>query len=258
MIKVIFIDVDGTLLSHRTHSVPESTVRSLQKAQQKGIQVFVCTGRHMVELRKLNLGGVKFDGYVVLNGQMVLDGEGKLIHGNPLPEQVRKAFDLLFAEKKLPMLLMEEKRIYINFINPLVEKVQQEISSALPTVDVYTGAPMYQVSVYLENRDETYLRASLPEGYQMVRWNSEGVDVIPASGGKAEGMKALMEHLGITAQEVMAIGDGHNDMDMLKFAGIGVCMGNGADCAKAVADYITADIDDDGVEKALKHFGILP
>lgn len=257
MIKAIFMDVDGTLLSHRTHGVPKSTVRSLEMLRQKGIKVFVCTGRHLPELRKLPLGNLEFDGFVTLNGQLVLDREGNLLFGNPLPEPVRRALGELFVQHRLPMLLMEENRLYINFINGLVERVQQQISSALPQTGAYEGNPIYQASVYLENKDETLLRACLPEGARMVRWNNEGVDVISATGGKAEGMKQLLRHFGLQPGEVMAFGDGENDTDMLSFAGIGVAMGNGAPCAKVAADYVTADIDDDGVEKALRHFALL-
>ena len=66
-----------------------------------------------------------------------------------------------------------------------------------------------------------------------------------------------MAHFGLSRQEIVAFGDGNNDTDMLTFAGIGVAMGNGAACAKAAADFVTADIDDDGVEKALRNLMIL-
>ena len=71
------------------------------------------------------------------------------------------------------------------------------------------------------------------------------------------GIDKYIAGLGLTREEIMAIGDGENDMDMLKCAGIGVAMGNAKDHVKAVADYVTVDVDDDGVMKALKHFGVI-
>ena len=257
MVKAIFMDVDGTLLSHKTGRVPESTVRSLEKCRQMGILVFVCTGRHLTEMRKLPLGGVEFDGYVTLNGQLVLDRQERVLYGNPLPEPVRREFAAIFTENRFPLLLMEERKVYINFIDALVEQVQARISSPLPRVDSYGGGPVYQASVYLKGDEEARLKACLPAGARTVRWNDGGVDVIPATGGKAEGMKHLMAHFGLSRQEIVAFGDGNNDTDMLTFAGIGVAMGNGAACAKAAADFVTADIDDDGVEKALRNLMIL-
>ena len=62
---------------------------------------------------------------------------------------------------------------------------------------------------------------------------------------------------GIKAEETIAFGDAENDLEMLKFAGIGVAMGNGEEQVKAQADYVTADVDDDGIAKALRHFGLI-
>lgn len=257
MMKAIFMDVDGTLLSHKSRKVPDSTVRSLKKLQQQGILVFVCTGRHLPQLHKLPLDGVAFDGFVTLNGQLVLDQAEKMLYGNPLPETVRREIAVMFTGHELPILLMEEQRNYINHIDDLVEYVQEKIASPLPQVQCYEGAPIYQASIYLKNDEEELLRDRLPADAKMVRWMSGGVDVIPTSGGKAEGMKHLLHHFGLSREEVMAFGDGDNDTDMLSFAGIGVAMGNGTDCAKAAAEFVTADIDDDGVEKALRYYGFL-
>ena len=71
------------------------------------------------------------------------------------------------------------------------------------------------------------------------------------------GIKRYLELTGIKREEIIAFGDAENDLDMLRFAGIGVAMGNGAEEVKAAADYVTADIDDDGIEKALKHFQLI-
>ena len=71
------------------------------------------------------------------------------------------------------------------------------------------------------------------------------------------GIQWYLEHTGIKREEIIAFGDAENDLEMIRFAGIGVAMGNGAEEVKAVADYVTADIDDDGIEKALKHFNLI-
>ena len=89
------------------------------------------------------------------------------------------------------------------------------------------------------------------------RWCDDFLDVIPETGGKDTGMQAVMDHLGITREEVMAFGDGENDLSMLRHAGIGVAMGSGTELLKAEADYVTGTPDEDGVLSALKHFGIL-
>ncbi|MEM8858707.1 MAG: HAD-IIB family hydrolase, partial [Chloroflexota bacterium] len=83
------------------------------------------------------------------------------------------------------------------------------------------------------------------------------LEVVPAGSSKGNGVSKALEVLGMTADEVMAFGDGDNDIEMLDMMGIGVAMGNGTSAAKAAADYVTLSNDDDGIVHALYHFGIL-
>lgn len=89
------------------------------------------------------------------------------------------------------------------------------------------------------------------------RWTTHFTDVIPKDGGKNTGIDAIISHFGIKLEETMAFGDGGNDIDMLKHAGIGVAMENAGDNVKEIADYITTSVDDDGITHALKHFNVL-
>ena len=88
-------------------------------------------------------------------------------------------------------------------------------------------------------------------------WHDTGVDIVAKGSGKDVGIKHYIDKYGIKQEETMAFGDGENDIRMLKFVGIGVALGNAKDALKEIADYVTADIDDDGIEKALKHFNLI-
>ena len=77
------------------------------------------------------------------------------------------------------------------------------------------------------------------------------------NGGKVVGIEKMLEHHGITKEEIIAFGDGENDLEMLAFAGVGVAMGNADEEVKEVADYVTTDIDDDGIWNACKHFNLI-
>ena len=92
---------------------------------------------------------------------------------------------------------------------------------------------------------------------EMVTWYPGYADIIPKGGGKHEGMRKVGEHYGFAPEEAMAFGDGGNDISMLKAAGIGVAMGNASEKVKLAADYVTDSVDNDGIEKALKHFGVI-
>lgn len=94
-------------------------------------------------------------------------------------------------------------------------------------------------------------------GCVAVRWNEDFVDILPAGGGKVEGLSHVLAALGLTREQAIAFGDGGNDVEMLRWAGIGVAMGNACPEAKAAADYITDDVTADGLANGLRHFGLL-
>ena len=94
-------------------------------------------------------------------------------------------------------------------------------------------------------------------GCSITRWSRFGIDVLPGSGDKVAGIRKYLALQGISREETIAFGDGENDIGMLRYAGIGVALGNAGEEVKAAALYVTADIDDDGIWKALEHFHIL-
>ena len=92
---------------------------------------------------------------------------------------------------------------------------------------------------------------------ESTRWTHLLCDVIPKGGGKHIGIGKMLDRYGIGREECMALGDGENDITMLRYAGIGVAMGNAADEVKAASDYVTGTADEDGVAAAMRRFGIL-
>lgn len=256
MIKAAFFDVDGTLLSHRTKSVPQSARDAIEKLKAAGIRCVVATGRQISEMEKLPIADISFDGYLTLNGQLILDGEKRILHGTPITGEVKDYLLHLFRTHTLPIMLVEEDRVYLNFADDRVARVQEDISSPIPPLGEYTGRELYQICVYMGDEDGPLLEP-IADKCEISRWNLGGVDVIAKGGGKVTGIKRYLAANRIQPEQIIAFGDGDNDAQMLKFAGIGVAMGNGWASAKAAADYITADIDEDGIFLALEHFGLI-
>lgn len=257
MIKAIFFDVDGTLVSHTKGGIPESTIYALNKLQEKGIKVFVATGRHKTEIKKLPINVFNFDGYITVNGQYCYDFNGNVIHKCPINNYDIKNIIDIFRDKKIPMTFVEEDKIYINFSNDNVERIQKSISSPVHQIGEYIeNTPIYQVMVYDTDENTNYV-ASKMNNCITKSWNDYAIDIIPANGGKDIGIKNVIAHYGISQEETMAFGDGENDESMLKFAHIGVAMGNAGEITKSQADYVTSHIDEDGILNALKHFNII-
>lgn len=256
MIKVIFFDVDGTLLSHTKTEISMSTRSSLDKLREKGIRRVVATGRHTLEMETLPVNDIDFDGYITLNGQLCLDDKRAEIYGVPIVGTEKAYILKLFEEKKIPVMLVERDAMYMNFVDSLVEKAQQAISTEIPELGKYTGNEIFQAVVYVKKGEEGFLRRQLPNS-AITRWNNYAVDIIPSGGGKVSGIKQYLMENGINQWETMAFGDGENDIGMLQFVEIGVAMGNSGKDVKAAADYVTLGVDDDGIEKALRHYRII-
>ena len=256
MIKAAFFDIDGTLLSHDTRSVPESARAAMHRLREQGILCVAATGRQICEMGKLPSADLPFDGYVTLNGQMVLDGNENILYAIPITGPAKEYLVKGFMEKRFPASFVEQDRMYVNYVDDLVRAVHDRICTAVPEELPWTGADIYQVCVYMLDKDK-YLLDPIADECVMSRWHFGGYDVVAKGGGKVNGIEQYLALQGIGREEIIAFGDGENDVDMLRFAGIGVAMGNGVAEAKAAADYVTTDIDDDGIANALKHFGLI-
>ncbi len=250
MVKAIFFDVDGTLISHAQKCVPESTKIALNKLSEKGIKRVIATGRHMIELSLLPVSHISFDAYITLNGQLCLDANGSIISENPIIGEDREGIIELFNEKSVPIMLVEKERMYINFINQHVESAQQAISTPVPDIGVYTGNEIYQAIAYVERGKENAIVMRL-SACKVTRWNDYAVDIIAYSGGKVSGIEEYLKMSNIAQEETMAFGDGENDIDMLRYVQMGVAMGNADERTKENADYITKTVDNNGIKEAL-------
>lgn len=256
MIKVIFFDVDGTLLSHKLNNVPDSTRAAMAQIRKKGIKTVVATGRHMIELSKLPVMDLDFDGFLTLNGQLILDSTKKLVSGTAIKREEMEIVSRIFQAKRIPFMLIGENSRYINYIDDVVVNTQQMTKGTVPDLGQYQGEDIYQCIAFVPEHEKNLLKDILDE-CSVVSWNETGIDIIPRGGGKASGIQQYLEKHGIDRSEVMAFGDGDNDIEMLRYVGIGVAMGNAAEAVKQAADYVTTDIDADGIPNALRHFGLI-
>lgn len=256
--KAVFFDIDGTLFSHKTNTIPPSALDAIRQLRDRGILVFLATGRHKSVLEELPaLQALEYDGAVTLNGGYCYDARGLIFH-NPICREDIAALLAWLEENPIPCGFIEEDRSYQNFYNDRVYQVHAAIHSPLlPLGDLNHGleVPVYQVLLYLADGEAAVL-PPMPHT-RATRWHTGGLDVIPADGGKALGIRKVLAHYGISREETLAFGDGDNDLDMFGAVGLSVAMGNAAPQVQAAADYVTEDVDADGIALALKHFGLI-
>ena len=256
MIKAAFFDIDGTLVSFKTHQVPDSTIEALNKLRAKGIKTFVATGRHKAVIN--NLGDLPFDGYITLNGGMCLV-DNRPIYKHSIPREDVNNFIRYQERNPFPTIVFTEKEIYINYSNRNVESVLKILNFPhLPQKDVvkFQDTEVMQFVSFFQAEQEKQILQELPR-CEVARWHPLFADIIPRGSSKQVGIDKIAEYFGIGIDECIAFGDGGNDISMLRDAGIGVAMGNATDEVKQNADYVTAPIDDDGILYALRQLNIL-
>ena len=258
MIKAIFLDVDGTILSFSTHKVPASAKSSLIQLYNKGIQIIIATGRSFGNLAEIS--NIPYHGVVGLNGAESTLCDGTVVERHAISlELFRKSMEL---SKQYDFAIAVEGNdgIFVDRINSRVIELANKVALPLPEVrdlwEVYQEGVCSQLCFYLDAETEQKVMAQLP-GLASSRWCDVFADVNVAGVDKAVGVRSFVQHLGIDISEAIAFGDGGNDIPMLRAAGIGVAMGNASDEVKKHADYITASVDDDGLYKAFKHFELI-
>lgn len=258
MIKAIFFDIDGTLVSFNTRQIPESTKQSIKLLRNNGIKVFIATGRHFSSIT--NLDNTEFDGYITMNGCYCMEDTNNVIFKRSIdPSDVNAFIDYLQEVNRMPCIFIEEKKLTLNYIDEetqyLVDLLQQDIEK-VDSLDYYRDKELFQLTAFFKQSDEKEVMRTLPNCSAM-RWYPTFADVIAKGVDKGAAIDQFCSYYGFSREETMAFGDGGNDIEMLRHAGIGIAMGNARDEVKRVADYVTASVDDNGVLKGLRHFGLI-
>ncbi|MCC8155509.1 MAG: Cof-type HAD-IIB family hydrolase [Tannerellaceae bacterium] len=258
MVKAVFFDIDGTLVSFNTHQVPESTVKAIGLLREKGIKVFIATGRHVMAIN--NLGNLEFDGYITLNGSYCFAGKDEVIYKHPIDDKDIEALKKYQEQQEeFPCIFVQESAMYLNYKDKTVSEVLELLNFPEPPHSPLREIPqneVFQLIAFFGEGQEERIMQYLP-GCESTRWSPLFTDVVPAGGSKKIGIRKVLEYYNLSVDEIMAFGDGGNDMEMLTYAGTGIAMGNADDNVKRVADYVTDSVDEDGIYNALKHFGIL-
>ncbi|MEA5050040.1 MAG: HAD family hydrolase [Oscillospiraceae bacterium] len=260
MIEAVFLDVDNTLTSSATRTIPASALEALRRARAKGVRVFAATGRNTRTAEEgAILRGVPLDGFVACNGQVCYLADGVFIRRRPLdPRDVAAVLDFC-RQRDCALLVGELECNYISRVDDVVRAFQKNIKIPLYEVRDVSRLPereVYGLAPFLGPEGDEALRAALRSS-TTVRYNPITCDVIPLLGGKDVGMRSVLEYFGIPAESSMAFGDGGNDIAMLRAAGVGVAMGGSEPDVLAAADVVAPGVDEDGIYKVFEMYNLL-
>lgn len=261
-IRLVAMDLDDTLLDSRLR-ISDQTTRMLQRVVDRGVKITLATGRMFRSAQRyavqlgMDVPLITYQGALVKNA---VSGEvlyHRTVPGDmvtPVIDTAREAGyhyqvyfnDILYMESLTP-----EGQAYAELagVTPVVDKeLPARLTNEEPTkiIIISHNLPnLQQMETQLQHRfsEQLYITRSKPHYLEFM--NREAT--------KGRALQAVSEYFAIDRQDVMAIGDSYNDIEMLKWAGVGVAVGNAPPEVKKYADYVTTSNDEDGVAAALQH-----
>ncbi|HEL1929258.1 TPA: HAD family hydrolase [Streptococcus suis] len=279
MRKIIFLDVDGTLVDYHNR-IPESAIHAIRQARENGHLVYVCTGRSRAEMQP-ELWEIGLNGMIGGNGSYV-EHQGQVIMHQLLSEEDSRAIvdwlherglefylesnNGLFASENFRERASETLRIYsMNKGKTAEEVATQEVEDVMHGM-IFDGQlyrnDLNKVSFVLDSyQDHLDSKQAFPNLVANT-WGGRGESALFGDLGvkdidKAHAISVLLDHLGASQADTIAFGDAKIDISMLDYCAVGVAMGNGGAEILAMADMITDDVEEDGLYNAFEKLGLL-
>ncbi len=268
--KVIFIDIDGTLVGHDNGiaKIPQSAIDAIRKARQLGHYVYLSTGRSLAEIYDYILD-IGFDGIIGAAGGYI-EHCGKVLYHQKLSyEQIKKITDY-FNHNNIYYYLEGNDGLYCNhiFLDFLKDIVllgnyeESDFYHAMKSIDTCSLDSINKITFMSQSKNYETIFKNFEDEFQIVR--ASWLNVIGDAGeislkgiNKASAIKKLMNHLQIDMKNTVAIGDSMNDKEMFECCHIAIAMEKAEHGVEKYADFITKDIFDDGIEYALKYYKII-
>ncbi len=261
--RLLVLDLDGTLTNSQKE-ISKKNLDALIHLQQKGVRLVLASGRPTYGIAPLanQLEMKKYGGCILsYNGGEIIDwSTGEMLYKNLLPDEVLPDLYKTATHHKQAILTYDNE--YILTEHPEDEYVLKEAflnKMKIRKVDNFLKAaplpiPKCLIVGHPEQLMKTEAELSLKLQQQISVYRSEPyfLELVPLGIDKARSLAVLLEKLGMTREEMVAIGDGYNDLSMIEFAGMGVAMANAQEPVKKVADYITLSNDEDGVAAAIE------
>ncbi|MGG7325512.1 Cof-type HAD-IIB family hydrolase [Clostridium baratii] len=269
-IKLICIDMDGTLLKDKK-TVSEENLNSIKLAIKKGVKVLITTGR-IYDCAKMYSEKIGLDTPIIASNGAFIGYKDKVIYNNPLKKEDILKFLEVTKKHGLKAYLtanfgiiseeeLAEDHVY-KILNKTLkdeEKVKLIVSDNIKEeIEKFDGEILKGVCADKNNK-VNLIKAreeleSLNTNMEIVSSWNDNFEVMRNGSTKGDAVRYLANYFGIDKEEVMCIGDSENDLSMIKYAGIGVAMGNASEDIKRVADYVTDTNVNDGVAKAINKF----
>lgn len=263
MYRLLAIDLDGTLLTPPPHKIITTRTRELVvQAVEAGIALVIATGQTRSVLRHVCAGLPLTGPQIIENGAVIVDGEsGTILHERLLPGDVILPVLAALHDNGLYRAYHTHDRVYIDRNTPRASTwYRPPLDPPTEVEDVARLYPMPCIKIAGVGEQETLVEkrialAHLFEGRVYVTQSAyDLLEFLHPAVSKGNALKTIAADLGISRQEIIAIGDNHNDLGMITFAGLGVAMGNAPGEVKEAADYVTLSNTEEGVAAVIERY----
>lgn len=259
--KVLFFDIDGTIWWYKNF-IPDSTREAIRMLKENGHKLFLNSGRARGHIQNPDLLSLGFDGIVSGCGTVIeYDGEFKL-KKLVEPKVLARAIETVRHYGMRPILEGVE-HLYLDRDewegDGYYEKLSADLNGQFRQVRDYwmKWDDVCKFSCDTTDADIEACREALKEDFSFVIHNPYVSEIVPVGHDKATGIDFVLDMLGADRGDSFAFGDSINDKEMIEAAGVGVVMGNGTDELKAIADYVTTHLKEDGIYNACRHYGLI-
>lgn len=266
--KLITIDLDGTLLKNDC-TISARSRHAILCCMNAGYLVVPCTGRSYKNSRFVLQDFPSFPYYINGNGTTVTDGQSdRLLHANTMPLEIGRAIYSLCCQYQTFVELYHGSTAYDSAIgrenmrrsqcDPAYQVQLMHTNTHLESLDDFVLKEEHPISkfhiVCVDSTERRMLKERISQlpGISPISTTPFNIEVCSAGWSKREGLKWLCNFLDISPEQVLALGDSENDLEMLTWAGTGVAMGNAVPCVKEIADVIAASNEEDGVAQILE------
>lgn len=245
-IKIIFFDIDGTLIDMRTKRMSEKMLETLVRLKENGVILCIATGRSPISLPHFE--GVAFDAFLTFNGSYCFD-QSQTIFSNPIPaDNVRTIIRNATAIGR-PVSLATKERLAANGKDKDLAEYFSFAHLELEAADDFEEVAkeeIYQVMMGCVESEYPGIMKAVRRA-KITAWWDRAVDIIPSDGGKGVAVEKILEYYHLDRSQALAFGDGNNDIEMLQAVGMGVAMENASRRLKEIADDICGHVAEDGI-----------
>ena len=259
---VVFFDLDGTIVDTKTLYIPPSAAKAVTALRANGHVPVVNTGRPYAHIDP-RIREMDFSGWICGCGMEVLLNGTWLYRLHPDEQLCAYVRQQVEKYKILPLYECADGSMVYDPAHlgyPKQEREIQQMESKGFPIRTIMEHPQFMkfVSWCPDEGNARAFRAAMESFFTVIVRGKDGfMEFVSKGASKAKGMQSLLEALGASQADTLAIGDSTNDLPMFRFAAHSVCMGDGMEEAKQMVEYITAPLLEDGVEKAMRHYGLI-